>query len=411
MRIWRGQGGVTPAEGVIGHWLVYGETCGQLGGGVGRPAPRDVGSGSGDPRPRVVVVEVGRPAAQCRGRGRETRARCRGRGRETRAARCRGRGRETRARARPAPGARPRRRGPAPARVVTRGPRTTTERGPSSASFLRPECWRISFANRHIAKLTCFCMQNCAARGSIKPINRLSAFATAFLSRKQLRLPIMLTHDSPLRTLRLRGRDIGDGLRSCLRSDASQEVRDALLVVLDGHVEGGLSVLVHRGQAGTAFHEELHDFERRVSRAGFMQGRVVPIIFYVDLGAVIHQPPCSDDIALVCECMQQSAAPQFFIDIDAGFQTQGRNIVVPFAMSLVMSQSPQYRADTWPPSMRHEKLSYLDVPSTTRTQAKGRVAAIQLRHSRRSLIQQQLRNPNESVGKAWFTFPSSDLHA
>jgi hypothetical protein len=97
--------------------------------------------------------------------------------------------------------------------------------------------------------------------------------------------------------------------------------RDAFLIVLGRHIESGLSVVVNRGQACATFQQEFHYGKRGVSLAGFMQRRVTPLISHIDPGAAIYQPPCSNDIALVCERVQQCAS-WILVDIDARFQTQ-----------------------------------------------------------------------------------------
>ena len=73
------------------------------------------------------------------------------------------------------------------------------------------------------------------------------------------------------------------------RSKTSQISRDARFVVLDRHIQRCLPVLVYHGQARTAFHEELHEFERRVSLAGFMQRRIITNINDIHIGPVIQQ--------------------------------------------------------------------------------------------------------------------------
>jgi len=102
-----------------------------------------------------------------------------------------------------------------------------------------------------------------------------------------------------------------------LRADESQMSRDASLIVLNGHIESCLSVIVSRRQACATFQKEFHYCKRRVSLAGFMQRRVAPLISYVYLSPLIHQPICSDEIALVCERVQQRATSLDFIDVDA----------------------------------------------------------------------------------------------
>jgi hypothetical protein len=95
---------------------------------------------------------------------------------------------------------------------------------------------------------------------------------------------------------------------------------------------------VQGGERRASLHEKLDDFERRVSRARFMERCVVAIIGHVDPGTSIDEPGRSDDIVLVSERVQQRATAESFIDVDSGFEAEVRDLIIAAAVSLEMPQ-------------------------------------------------------------------------